>query len=111
MRAKQPKVGDKVKFVGWTGYADWVNGKTFEVTEVKDANMSANDVQEGGDHYKKLRIQPWDYIDANGIGYFEGSAIAYLTRWRDKGGVQDLRKARHYIDKLIEIELGKQAAA
>ena len=67
--------------------------------------MSANEIQHGGSHYRERSIQPWDYIAANEIGFFEGNAIKYLTRWRDKGGVEDLRKARHYIDKLIEIEV------
>ena len=62
----------------------------------------ANDTQEGGSHYKGKGIQPWDYIVANNIPFLEGNAIKYLTRWRDKGGVEDLKKARHYIDKLIE---------
>ena len=52
----------------------------------------ANDVQVGGSHYKQLSVQPWDYIAANGLGYFEGCVIKYITRWRDKGGVQDLKK-------------------
>jgi hypothetical protein len=65
--------------------------------------MPANDTQHGGTHYQKP-IQPWDYIAANGIGFFEGNAIKYLSRWRDKGGIEDLRKAQHYIEKLIEIE-------
>lgn len=60
--------------------------------------------QEGGDHYAKLKIQPFEYITANGIPFAEGCAIKYLTRWRDKGGVEDLRKARHFIDMLIEWE-------
>lgn len=67
----------------------------------------ANDRQEGGSHYKKLAIQPWDYILANGIGFCEGNAITYLTRWQDKGGIQDLRKAVHFIEKLIETEEAK----
>lgn len=66
--------------------------------------MAANDTQHGGAHYKQRSIQPWDYIAANNIGFFEGNAIKYLTRWRDKGGVEDLHKAKHYIEKLIEIE-------
>lgn len=66
--------------------------------------IQANQIQYGGTHYKDRKIEPWDYIAANGIGYFEGNAIKYLTRWRDKGGVEDLKKARHYIDKLIELE-------
>ena len=66
--------------------------------------MNANDTQVAGDHYKRQTIQPWDYIAANGLGFFEGNVVKYVTRWRDKAGVEDLRKARHYLDKLIELE-------
>jgi hypothetical protein len=66
--------------------------------------MSANSIQISGSHYKDKAIQPWDYITQNNIGYLEGCAIKYLSRWKDKGGVDDLRKARHYLDKLIEME-------
>ena len=65
---------------------------------------TALDTQIDGDHYKKLKIQPVEYIHANNIGFSEGSAIAYLTRWRDKGGVKDLEKAIHTIQLLIELE-------
>lgn len=64
----------------------------------------ANSVQHGGDHYKNKAIQPWDYITSNGLGYLEGNAVKYLSRWREKNGVADLKKAIHYIEKLIEIE-------
>ena len=64
----------------------------------------ANERQVGGEHYLKQVIQPWDFIAVNGLGFFEGNIIKYVTRWRDKGGVADLEKARHYLDKLIEIE-------
>lgn len=66
--------------------------------------MSALDIQVAGDHYKKQAIQPVEYIHANGIGFFEGNVIKYVTRWRDKGGIKDLEKAKHYIDLLIELE-------
>lgn len=66
--------------------------------------MSALNVQVAGDHYKKQAIQPVQYIHANGIGFFEGNVIKYVTRWRDKGGIADLEKAKHYIDLLIELE-------
>ena len=66
--------------------------------------MSALDKQEGGGHYKGKAIQPVQYIHANGIGYFEGNVIKYVTRWRAKNGIKDLEKARHYIDLLIEME-------
>lgn len=65
---------------------------------------NANEIQVGGNHYKDKSIQPWDFIAANGIGYFEGNIIKYVSRWRDKNGVNDLMKARHYLDKLIEME-------
>jgi hypothetical protein len=68
----------------------------------------ANDVQIGGDHYK-FPIQPWDYILANDIGYLEGTAIKYLTRWKRKNGVEDLKKAKHFIDKLIEHYYAEEA--
>ena len=68
--------------------------------------MSANDKQVSGTHYLRA-IQPWDFIAANGIGFFEGNVIKYVTRWRDKAGVDDLKKARHYLDKLIELEENK----
>lgn len=63
----------------------------------------ANDLQVGGSHYQKA-IQPWDYIIANNLGYLEGNVVKYVSRWRDKGGVQDLRKAQHYLQKLIEVQ-------
>lgn len=66
--------------------------------------MSANDKQIGGEHYKKLAIETWDYVTLNRLGYLEGNAIKYITRHRDKNGRIDLEKAKHYIDKLIEVE-------
>lgn len=71
--------------------------------------MSALDIQEGGGHYKDLPIQPIEYIHANGIPFAEGSVIKYVTRWRSKGGIKDLEKARHFIDLLIELETRKAA--
>lgn len=53
-------------------------------------------------HYDKP-IQPWDYIIANDLGFLEGNVVKYITRWRDKNGVEDLRKCRAYIDKLLEV--------
>lgn len=55
----------------------------------------------GGTHYKGA-IQPIEFILANNIGFIEGTVIKYLYRWKDKGGVEDLEKAKHYIDLLIE---------
>ena len=65
--------------------------------------MSANDKQINGDHYRGA-IQTWDYIVANDLGFLEGNIVKYVTRFRKKNGIQDLEKARHYLDKLIEVE-------
>lgn len=64
--------------------------------------------QEGGNHYKNFRIQPAEFIHANDIPYLEGCAIKYLCRHRVKGGVEDLQKAKHYIDLLIDLEYRNQ---
>ncbi len=61
------------------------------------------DIQVGGDHYKKYKIQPVEYIVANNIPFCEGNAIKYITRWREKGGIADLEKAKHFIDLIIEL--------
>jgi hypothetical protein len=62
------------------------------------------DVQVDGNHYKQMKIQPVEFIHANGIPYLEGNIIKYVSRWRNKNGVADLEKAKHYIDLLIELE-------
>lgn len=66
--------------------------------------MSSLNEQFGGNHYKDRPIQPIEYIHANKLNFFEGNVVKYITRWREKGGISDLEKARHYIDLLIELE-------
>lgn len=68
------------------------------------------ETQVGGAHYKDLAIQPVEYIHANGLGYCEGCVVKYVTRWRAKGGIADLEKARHFIDLLIELETRTEPA-
>jgi hypothetical protein len=60
--------------------------------------------QWGGDHYRKLPIQVWDFIAANKLDYFQGNVVKYVSRYKDKNGLEDLRKAQHYIAKIIENE-------
>lgn len=64
----------------------------------------ALDTQVGGNHYKNLAIQPVEYIFKNKLGYFEGCVIKYVTRWKSKGGVQDLEKAKHFLELLIDLQ-------
>lgn len=68
---------------------------------------TANTKQVGGDHYKKMNVQPWDVIDAfphaQSIGFYKGNAIKYIMRAGEKGPAkEDYEKALHYLEKLIE---------
>lgn len=87
------------------GYS-WIKAVRRRV-EPESNPPAANSIQHGGDHYKSKPIQPWDYIASNGLGFFEGNIVKYVTRWTERGGLVDLRKAQHYIEKLIEIETAK----
>lgn len=73
--------------------------------------MSALDTQVGGSHYKNMTIQPVEFIEMNNLGFCAGNIIKYVCRYKDKNGIEDLKKARHYIDLLIEIEESKNQAA
>lgn len=66
--------------------------------------MAANDIQIGGDHYKKYSIQPWDLFMPWNLNGFQAHIIPYIVRYRDKEGLKDLYKARHFLNKLIEYE-------
>lgn len=66
--------------------------------------MSANERQIGGDHYREGgEFQHWDLVERFGLGYLEGCATKYISRWRKKGGLQDLEKSEHYLQKLIDL--------
>ena len=64
--------------------------------------------QIGGDHYSKLAIQPVEYITKNKLSYLAGNVVKYVTRYKDKNGLQDLQKAKNYVEMLIELEKGKK---
>lgn len=66
--------------------------------------MSALNTQVDGAHYKDKAIQPIQFIHANKLTHIEGSIVKYISRWREKGGLKDLQKIKHYIDLLIELE-------
>jgi len=59
------------------------------------------DRQEGGSHYINYKIQPTEYIMANDLSFCQGNVVKYITRYKDKNGVEDLHKAKHYIEMLI----------
>lgn len=69
----------------------------------------ANSKQVAGDHYKKYgNLQPWDVVVEWNLGYLEGTALKYIARWRDKNGVEDIKKAIHFLEKLVEVEEQKE---
>lgn len=73
------------------------------------APTKALDVQVGGAHYKSCTIQPVEFSYRNGLNFMEGSVVKYICRHRSKNGVEDLKKAKHYIDLLIELEYAEPA--
>ena len=66
------------------------------------SSPSLKETQVGGNHYSKMKIQPVDFITENGLGYIEGNIIKYVCRYKDKNGLEDLKKAQHYLQMLIE---------
>lgn len=69
--------------------------------------MSATETQVGGEHYKAMAIQPIEFITKNGLGFCEGNAVKYVCRHRQKNGAEDIRKAIHYLELLLQLEYGQ----
>ena len=74
----------------------------------QQAKEKADSVQVGGDHYKKQTIQPWTAMESwmtteEFNGFLRGNVIKYVARYKDKNGLEDLKKAQHYLQKLIEL--------
>ena len=104
-KAEQPDAdtlaSETLQALGWRfDGMGWVQD---EDTPVK----SALDVQEGGNHYKSLGIQPVEYIEQNKLDYFQGNVVKYITRHKAKNGIEDVKKAAHYCQLIIELQYGK----
>lgn len=80
-------------------------GRIIEKTSVEGALAK----QEGGDHYKKLLIQPVEYIMKNQLDFLQGNMIKYATRHKDKNGAEDLRKVIHYAQLALELQYGEKS--
>ena len=84
-----------------------ITGKpvTFNTGDTQSAlPKKPTDTQVGGNHYQKYKIQPVEFIMKNNVPYVEGNVIKYVMRFRDKNGLEDLLKARHYLNMLIAAE-------
>lgn len=66
--------------------------------------IKANERQVGGSHYQKGALEHWDMVALFDLDYFQGNISKYTMRWKEKGGIQDLEKAAHYLEKYIEVE-------
>lgn len=91
----------------WTAHTDnsiWEDW-TPPLETTKD--ISALDTQEGGNHYKDLKIQPVEFIDANGLDYFQGNVVKYVTRHKLKNGAEDVKKAIHYCQLILQMQYGE----
>jgi len=98
-KRKKKSVNSALELVIKGCMEDPINSKIQEPSK-----PSAMDIQVGGNHYKTMAIQPMEYILRNGIGYAEGTAIAYISRWKLKHeGLEDLKKAIHTLEMLIEM--------
>ena len=74
----------------------------------KEKTKNALDVQVGGGHYKDLAIQPVEYCMKNNLSYCQSNIVKYATRYKDKNGLEDLKKIKHYVDLIIELEYGDE---
>jgi len=88
----------------WLLDPDEFEEQPFSPVEAKPVKQDALAVQIGGGHYKGCKIQPIEYIFANNLGYAEGNVVKYITRWKDKNGIEDLKKIIHYVELLIQEE-------
>jgi uncharacterized protein DUF3310 len=83
-------------------------GETVSGDQVVSEAGSALDVQISGNHYKQFVIQPIQFIYMNKLDFLQGNIIKYTCRYKNKNGIEDLKKVKHYVDLLIELEYGKQ---
>ena len=81
---------------------EWDNASTTVYGKLFHPDDPAIQKQVGGSHYNRYTIQPVDFIIANDLDWCEGNAIKYITRWKDKNGVEDIKKAIHYLEILLE---------
>lgn len=89
---------------GQLNIGEWYYIDQAPPVHIEEKPASALDKQVSGDHYKDCEIQPIEYIHANGLNYFEGNSIKYITRHRKKNGKADLLKAIHYLELMIELD-------
>ena len=91
-------VWNSVKWPSWRADTEY----RFRHAKTGEASTALSS-QEGGSHYTGGSIQPIEYIHANKLDFFEGNVVKYVTRHKSKGGAEDIRKAIHYLEMLLEL--------
>lgn len=121
------KIGSKVKilsyamsdYIGAVGEVTGFNGDYFTVSCDKlapayfdreelellaEPEKNSLSTQVGGSHYKNFAIQPIEFVHKNNLNFIQGNVIKYICRYKDKNGIEDLKKVKHYVDMLIDLE-------
>jgi hypothetical protein len=73
-----------------------------------EQELTALAKQEGGNHYKDMAIQPVEFITANNLGFLEGNVVKYICRHHAKNGAEDIKKAIHYCELLLQTKYGEK---
>ena len=94
-----------------SNYFHWLGNEPIKILnpnngQVEVVKRNPLDSQIGGQHYKQYKVQPVEYAMANSLNYCQANAIKYITRYRDKNGKEDLLKAIHNLEILIQLEYG-----
>jgi len=92
------------RLVWLDGWSPVVDNYSVDFIDDEEDEVKASDVQVAGNHYSKLKIQPMQYCLENNLNYGQSNTIKYITRYKDKNGIEDLKKAIHCIELLIEFE-------
>jgi hypothetical protein len=101
-------IDGSMRIVGSGADKDWVEpqAEAWDAMRNKVWGVNPLDKQEGGNHYKDMAIQPVEFITANNLGFLEGNVVKYICRHHAKNGAEDIKKAIHYCELLLQTKYG-----
>jgi hypothetical protein len=105
---RQAAYEEKLKKESTTRLSDGIGGPIMSAYTAQEKAKSALDKQEGGNHYKHFPIQPIEFINKNNLRFNIGNVIKYAVRAEHKNGLEDLRKAKHYLELEAELRYGEK---
>ena len=98
-------IDGRMQIVGSGADKEW---EDIEYEAKYGKKTDALDKQEGGNHYKDMAIQPVEFITANNLGFLEGNVVKYICRHHAKNGAEDIKKAIHYCELLLQTKYGEK---